>query len=230
MPHYRKAVDTAFFQCWSDPMAYVLGYFAADGSMYVNSHGSRYVGFVSTDYELLHNVKGLLRAEHEITLRRRQHGPAHWKPVHQLQFGGRELYESLTRLGFTPNKDEVMRFPKVPLDYLSSFTRGYFDGDGCLGLGWYQQANRKSRSLYVQLCFAAGNLEFLKGLDDALQPAVGIHTGYIRRRDIGCYLYYQRRPDIRRFYEFFYPPGLPSSLFLVRKREKFQDAMRLLGA
>jgi hypothetical protein len=42
-------------------MAYVLGYFAADGSMYVNSHGAKCIDFVSTDREILEHVKHLLR-------------------------------------------------------------------------------------------------------------------------------------------------------------------------
>jgi len=60
MAHFRKNVDVMFFDSWSSPMAYVLGVFAADGSMYVNSHGTRYVDFTSTDLIMLENVKRLV--------------------------------------------------------------------------------------------------------------------------------------------------------------------------
>ena len=111
-------------------MAYVLGYFAADGSMYVNPHGARYVGFASADRDLLEQVKDLLRADHAITLKSRNTRPAHWKPAYQLQIGGGELFDGLQRHGFTPNKDGSMVWPAVPGEYVADFVRGYFDGDG----------------------------------------------------------------------------------------------------
>ena len=228
MAHFRKALDTAFFDTWSTRMAYTLGFFAADGSMYVNSHGARYVDFTSTDRVMIDNVKSLLGAEHRISQRRRSH--PNWKPVFRMQLGGGELFEALTALGFTPNKDETLQFPAVPPMYLGAFTRGFFDGDGCISYGWYQQQDRRRRSLYVQACFASGTLEFLKALDATVSQATGMAPGYLRQRNIGAYLYYQRRPDLRKLYDFMYPDSLPDQESLPRKRRRFLEALQLLGA
>jgi len=229
--HYRKAVDTRFFDKWSPAMAYVLGYFAADGNMFVNSHGSKYIGFCSTDRVLLYRVKTLLSAQHRVTLRRRSYGLPHWKRLYQLQIGGGELFVSLQALGFTPNKSKTMRFPDVPPACLASFVRGYLDGDGCVGLGWTRANDRRSLKRYIQLCFVSGSFEFLRRMDQALQTAVGIHSGYLRERHgEGCYLYYQRRPDLKRLHAFLYPENLPACLYLARKKRKFDEVVKILGA
>ena len=233
MAHYRKFVDTAFFGKWSPSMAYVLGYFAADGSMYVNPHGARYVDFVSTDRDLLEQVRCLLQSQHTIALRRRNARKAHWKPAYRLQIGGGELFQALARRGFTPNKDGSMAFPSVPKQYLADFVRGYFDGDSCISFGWCQKQDRRSPSLWVQLCFASGSFGFLAALDKALQESVGVAPGYLRHRpSIGEFLYYQRRPDIRRLYSFFYSDvdHEPPQCYLGRKRTHFEKALQCMGA
>jgi len=42
--------------------------------------------------------------------------------------------------------------------------------------------------------------------------------------------YYQRRGDIRRLYDFFYPAGIPHERFLLRKRTHFVKALEFMGA
>ncbi len=230
MGHPRKPVDRTFFDNWSDRMAYVLGYFAADGTMFVNTHDSRYVAFVSTERVILRHVKTLLSAKHRITLRRRSNAPAHWKPAYQLQIGGGGLFESLSALGFTPNKSNTMRFPNVPAEHLASFVRGYFDGDGCISIGWYQPNDRRSRKRYIQCCFVSGSFDFLRQLDAAMKSAVGIQSSYLRKRPgEGSYLYYQRHADLNRLHAFLYPDGLSANIYLARKRRIFDKAIRILG-
>lgn len=208
-------------------MAYILGYFAADGSMYINRHGAKYVGFTSTDPVLLEAVKTLLKSEHAIRPKRQP--VARWKPIYQIQIGGDELFDNLRRLGFTPNKEGSVRLPRVPSTCASAFVRGYFDGDGCVSFGWYQKRDRRNPSFWVQVCFASGCLRYLRDLDRLLQREAGLAAGYLRWRPIGCYLYYQRRPDLRRLYRFLYPAGLPEAECLQRKYEHFAAAATLLG-
>jgi len=70
----KGGLNVDFFKKWSVEMAYVLGYFAADGCMYKNSGGSKFINFVSTDYEILTKVKKLLSSQHKI-LPKRQSNP-----------------------------------------------------------------------------------------------------------------------------------------------------------
>ncbi|MBU4457468.1 MAG: LAGLIDADG family homing endonuclease, partial [Candidatus Omnitrophica bacterium] len=52
-------------------MAYILGFFAADGEMFINSEGSRYLQFTSTDYEILEKIRNLLLAKQKISLKKK---------------------------------------------------------------------------------------------------------------------------------------------------------------
>ena len=215
-------------------MAYVLGYFATDGAMYVNSHGARYIGFTSTERVLLEHIRNLLRAEHKIALKKRNRTNPTWKPIYQLQIGGGELFEQLARLGFTPNKDQSLIFPEILADCLGSFVRGYFDGDGCISFGWYQQPDRKGESLFIQAQFSSGSSRFLRSMDLAIQAATGMAPGYLNERKVeGNYLCYQRRKDLPVLYDLMYPANLPPEVYLARKRAHFQKALavwRSLGA
>lgn len=67
----KAGVNVDFFKKWSPEMAYVLGYFAADGCMFINSGGSKYISFVSADYSLLEKVKKLLNSKHKLTLKKK---------------------------------------------------------------------------------------------------------------------------------------------------------------
>lgn len=99
----KGGLNVDFFKTWSSEMAYVLGYFAADGCMYKNSGGSKYFNFVSTDYELLEKVKRALGSNHRIASKI-QSNP-NCKPTFWLQIGCREIYEDIINLGFIPKKE-----------------------------------------------------------------------------------------------------------------------------
>ena len=47
-------------------MAYVLGFFAADGSMYKKSHGGHYIEFQITDGDLVKKIRRLLGSDNSI--------------------------------------------------------------------------------------------------------------------------------------------------------------------
>lgn len=55
-----------FFHEWTPNMAYVLGYFAADGSMYKNKNGSAYIAFYSADLELVTSIKKIIGIQNAI--------------------------------------------------------------------------------------------------------------------------------------------------------------------
>jgi hypothetical protein len=117
-----------FFDQWSEDMAYVLGYFAADGCMYKNKNGSCYIAFYSCDIATIRTIKGILKVRNKIE----SYKPANKKhnTRYNLQVGGWRIYNRLSRLGFTPNKSLILKFPIIPREMLGHFARGYFDGDG----------------------------------------------------------------------------------------------------
>ena len=122
-------------------MAYVLGFFAADGSMLTNKRGGKYIEFQITDRIILENIQRVTGANQKLTIRPSR--DVRWKTMYRLQVGSKEWFEDLTRRGFTQHKSNTLRFPKVPKESLGDFIRGYFDGDGCIYFKHLKYADRK---------------------------------------------------------------------------------------
>ena len=121
-----KSVNKDFFKKWCPEMAYVLGFFAADGYITVNKRGGQFLGIQITDKDLLENIKKALSSEHKIGKRARG---GNEQPTYRLQVGSIEMCDDLRRLGFCEKKVRRLTMPNIPRIYLSDFVRGYFDGD-----------------------------------------------------------------------------------------------------
>ena len=65
----RLPVNEDFFKVWSPEMAYVLGFFCADGAMTINPRGSKYIDFCITDGDLLLKIKRCFRSEQSIIVK-----------------------------------------------------------------------------------------------------------------------------------------------------------------
>jgi len=221
----KRNVNVDFFKTWSPEMAYVLGYFAADGGMFINSGGSKYIHFVSADYELLHKVKKVMNSRHKIVLKSKK--VKRWKDCYILQIGCKEIYNDLLKRGFTPNKDVCLRFPKIPKEYLRHFIRGFFDGDGYICHGYYQRANRGcKKTFYLQTGFCSGSKGFLKVLSEELTFHALLGSGSIRSKKgrNSNYLSYSWENAVKLF-NYMYS-DLFSGLCLKRKYNKFVQGIK----
>ena len=134
---FKQNVDINFFRNHSPQMAYVLGCFASDGGMFVNSGGSKYTQFVSTDKAFLKNIKKLLRSNHKIS--KKKHNVKSWNDCYLMQIGSKDLFNDLEKFGFTPNKSKCLSMPNISNALFKHFVRGYFEGDGCVWYGTYDK-------------------------------------------------------------------------------------------
>lgn len=216
----KACINVDFFKKWSPEMAYVLGYFAADGCMFTNSGGSKYISFTSTDYNLLEKVKKLVNSKHKITLKKKYN--QNCKDAFLLQIGCKEMYEDLINLGFLPNKESRLKLPKIPKKYFRHFIRGYFDGDGCVAYGYFKRSDRNNKDYpYVQVCFAYANIGFLKHISKILSENLGTNQGYINKyRD---HLYYSKKDAIKLFHYMY--KNVSKNHYLERKYNKFKKAI-----
>lgn len=218
----KASVNVDFFKRWSPEMAYVLGYFAADGCMCINPRGSKYVSFSSTDYEILEKVKRILESRHKISIKKSNN--KNWKPSFVLQIGSREMYNDLIQLGFMPNKEFRLKLPQMPKKYIRHFIRGYFDGDGSVTYGYFRRRDRNNKKTpYLLTCFAYANIGFLKGLSKVLMKNVGMRKGYIDKGD--NHLSYSKLDSIKLF-RYMYK-GVSKEQYLERKFNKFKKAINL---
>lgn len=199
---WPKRSSEVFFDNWSENMAYVLGYFAADGSMYKNKRGSYYVAFTSTDKELITLIKKLMCASN--TVENYKSPKKTWQRRYVLQIGSRKLYQRLIELGFTPKKSLALVFPDIPDNILNHFLRGYFDGDGCVSFALYKRKNRKSLQKVLNIRIRCGSKNFIQPLQDKLTEVVHIEKGGLYFHS-GAYELVYSTKDVIKLYSFMYP-------------------------
>lgn len=155
-------------------MAYVLGFFAADGSMNKNKRGGHYIEFQITDGDLLEKIRTLLRSDNKIAIRDRM---PNQKLIYRLQIGSRIIFEDLERLGFVQNKTHVLAMPAISRHLFGHFTRGYFDGDGNVWSGAVHKFDRPHPCPVLAVCFTSGSEKFLHSLKERLRSFAGTNGG-----------------------------------------------------
>ena len=139
----------------------------------------------------------------------------------------KKWFDDLSRLRFTQNKSNTLKFPKISRQYFGDFVRGYFDGDGCAYFRqhWIKQRNRKVW-VFVTL-FTCGSLSFLEELHARLLKS-GIKGGHISNKKGGYDLVFSRYDSLA-LYKLMYHTAEVSDMFLPRKREKLERAIKVLG-
>lgn len=214
----KYSIDSDYFKRWTPEMAYVLGFFFADGSMeYSPAIRGVYIRFSSTDKEIITAIKHVLKSEHSIVVTK---ASSHSKRSYLLRIGDRTCFDDLTNLGLHPNKSKTVRFPDLPHKYLPEFVRGYFDGDGCVFL---ERMIRKTDSKQVikrlHTSFTCGSKKFLENLNTHLRDRIGINSKiYMNTRSFQ--LRYSTQSSIALFKVMY---GTPHVLKLDRKYNRFRE-------
>jgi len=222
----RENYAADFFSHWSPEMTYVLGYFCADGCMFVNPRGAKYIAFYSTDRELIVKIRELLGSHNKITVRKRSNPK--WNDLFALQIGSKKIYSDLVSLGLQTNKARRLSLPDIPDAYVRHFVRGYFDGDGCISYGYYKRKNRNKTSQSVMVRFASCSKNFLENLSRNVSLVAGIGRGGISKNSSGYHLVYAKN-DSSKLFNFMYN-NVSSKQYLKRKHTKFQEAVNAIGA
>ncbi|SIQ60718.1 LAGLIDADG-like domain-containing protein [Bacillus cereus] len=100
-----------YFKTWSNNMAYILGFIAADGVIQKESY-------------ILEDIKQELNTKQPLYQNKKT-------GVYMLNINSKTIKDDLMNIhGIMPCKSFNIEFPFVPEEYLHHFVRGYFDGDG----------------------------------------------------------------------------------------------------
>lgn len=221
MPIFKKKNED-FFAVWSAEMAYVLGFFIADGSLTVNPRGSKYLDFHITDGDLLFKIRRSLGSNHKI----REKVLSCQKKVYRLQIGSKKMFGDLLKLGVKPRKTGYEKMPNVPNDYFRDFLRGYFDGDGNVWCGYSHKKNRSQPTLALVTVFTSGGEYFLRSIKKLLSERLGLKggIGYHSR----AYRLSYSVVDSIKLYTFMYQ-DLGNGLLLTRKKKVFEEFIKIRG-
>lgn len=218
-----RAVNQDFFKHWTSEMAYVLGFFAADGNMIKNQRGAHFIAFYSNDRILLEKVRTALSSGHKIG---RKTYPSPCRTGYQLQIGSKGMFADLQLLGLRPAKSKTLRLPLIPVRFHSDFIRGYFDGDGCVYFKRLKFADRKRPRWILMSVFTCGSRAFLEELH-ALLRKHGVEGGSVRTKTGGFDLSLSFRDSLA-LYKLMYHTGADIGIYLPRKYKIFRKAIKTL--
>ena len=207
-------------------MAYVVGFFAADGYITVNRRGGQFWCIQITDGELLKTIKKIIKADHKINVRK---GLGNNQDLFRLQVGSIEMCDDLRTLGFTERKTKSLVVPNVPAKYFADFVRGYFDGDGNVWVG-YTHKNRKSLTLSIMTAFTSCSVNFLQNLKSRLGHVGLIGGSVYQSKKNYARLQFSTNNSLK-LYNFMYNHNAyQNNLFLSRKKLIFDRFIKVQAA
>lgn len=130
--------ENYFDQIDSHDKAYILGFLFADGSNNLKKHTVS-ISLQEEDKDILEKMRELVESEKELEFldySNKHDFGYNYKNQYRLLFFSGHMCSSLKNLGMIPNKSLKLLFPTIPDEYLNSFIRGYFDGDGSFTYNW----------------------------------------------------------------------------------------------
>lgn len=191
-------INQDYFKTWSHNMAYVLGFWFADGCIYGGKMFD--ITLHKKDKYILKKIAEELQYEGPIT-------DYVDRQACRINFSCVVIYKDLIELGGSERKSLTVDFPEIPEEYLPDFIRGYFDGDGCI---------TKIKSGRINSSFCCGSKIFLDKLLEILKEKADIQGGSY---DAGSLSLRFGKRDTIKLGQFIYQNN--PELFLLRKREKF---------
>lgn len=221
----KYKVNSNFFKKWGCEMAYVLGYFYADGSLTDADYlRGKYISVSSIDLDTIIRIKKYLKSEHKIVTCKASTRGGHERYL--LRIGDHELYNDLIKLGLYPNKSLTVKFPNnIPNNFLSDFVRGHFDGDGCVYI-WKSKGKIQPIILRkLQAIFTSGSRDFLEGLAQVLFNKLALNQRLVYKGHRSFELRYSTKDSVKLF-KFLYNKK-SRGLFLERKYIKFLEYFEL---
>lgn len=162
----RYQLNENFFSEWNETMAYVLGFWFADG--YMRKEKSYRITFSGKDKEIFVQILQAFNSSHPIRLTNKEDN------CYFISLCSRKLYEDLLLLGGLRCKSKVINFPEVPRKFLPDFVRGYFDGDGSVFFVKYVRSKDKRLTKELRTNFTSGSQVFLNKLMEVLHDEIGL--------------------------------------------------------
>lgn len=209
----KYKVNDNYFDIQGPNMAYILGFWAADGNVHSNENRLD-LELASVDLEILEKIKEEIQSERPIKIYECQNGYA----KNKLYFWSQKIKEIFSEYGVVPNKTYSKDFHapyKLDKKYWIDYIRGFFDGDGCV---------KKTNSLTFEL--NSVNKKFLIEIQSFFKEYYNIDleltTAGTKGRNIPLYRLYCYGEKSYQIFKILYTPN---SLFLKRKHDKWIELM-----
>lgn len=164
----KRNKNDNYFKHWSNEMVYLLGFICADG--HIATHRNMLSIQLNTkDLYILENFKKFLSYDGNIYIRKDL-------PSANLWIISKEITKDLMNFGLTRHKSHELKWiEQIPDQYVSHFVRGYFDGDGHVGLRQAHNPNKKN--IFIKI---VSTLPFIERLKKEFEKHYGSECGSIK--------------------------------------------------
>jgi hypothetical protein len=214
----KYKLNANYFNNLNLDSAYLLGYLYADGNILTAPYmRGKYVKFTSIDKELITTAKRLLKSQHKIYKESPVNDRGQVRYI--LRIGSHKLFDSLCKIGLTPNKSQSMLFPALDANLLPAFIRGYFDGDGSVMIEYGRGSKNQKILKRMRVVFTSGSYNFLESLSNHLQATLNLKLPCLYKGNKSYQLSYSTS-DSTKIFCYLYSDG--SKLFLRRKYRIFK--------
>lgn len=206
----KHTANEKFFEKWTPEMAYAFGYILADGNIAWNPdkyYNSLTITAAEKDRKHLEKIRKLLQSTKPLLYGKTTKS-------FRLIIVSKKICQDLMKMGILPRKSLTIRFPEIPKEYLSHFTRGVVDGDGLV------KYFRRPRSPYFEIRIVSGSIEFIRGLREAVRDAIGVNSSITKVKNCYFLRYSCKRGMI--FANWIYQD---TNLFLDRKFNQYEEAL-----
>lgn len=212
LPDGKKEIDSCFFNdIDSEEKSYWLGFMFADG--YVDNKNGFELILCKEDYEHIKKFKKAIKSKHKIGLKNIKLNDKKFK-AYRINIKDKNIHDKLIEYGCVNKKSLIVDFPDINIfkniNLISHFIRGYFDGNGCIGIYY-----KKSYDIQI----TSGSYLFLEKLSLFLND-LNIETFiYHTEKRMNTYtLKFLKKENKEKFLKYIYEK---STIYLERKYEKY---------
>jgi hypothetical protein len=169
-----------------------LGFICADGHI-ASSRNSLLIQLHKKDKYILENFMKFMKFEGKLY-------DYSSKTTCTLHISSKEITQDLMNFGLTRHKSQELKWiEQIPEEYVSHFIRGYFDGDGHVGLA--QAHNPNNKNLILKL---VSTLPFIERLKLEFEKHYGSECGSIKNNETYYELVYTGSNHTKSFLDWIY--------------------------
>jgi hypothetical protein len=202
-----KCQDDFFNVINTEKKAYWLGVLFADGSITKKASKSGQIIFSSKDKEWVDQFLSDVGSNNSPNC---EYQKLYKKYIWKAQITSAQMYNDLNSLGCTPAKTKTIKLPVLEVALMHHFIRGYFDGDGTVGV--YRNLKTDDWKI-LKSGFCSGSQKFIIDLLEIL-PVKNKTIKQVKE----CYITQHSLKDTLNLFEYMYKNY---TTCLERKRKVF---------
>lgn len=218
---YKKQ-ENYFTSIDSPSKAYILGFTLADG------YNRRYEGTKTVDgkrktqdYSLRYGIQIQDRSILELISKELFEGESPELKVREdlnkvsLAIISKKISDDLVKWGMVTNRTSTLAYPDIPSKFDVDFIRGYFDGNGSVGL--YEYSHQTVYNFNI-----VGGEGFLMSIKEKLEQKAKVKLRIREKKEDSVWVLYSRsKKEIKKLYKVMYK-DIDNGLFLERKEKKMR--------